>query len=370
MFDWKSVIDRNEKGIVKKQIVTAAIVMVCLLSAVLFTDASDAEPAPTAAPEIKFWVYENNDWVTYSGHGYYAGQAIANATKTGDIGLTFTWGTQMYYDSVLSGADFTYMYQSGGNTYTNVNPYYGKIATVNNSSDFTIYRYANGNWNPISSDSGLSVMGFYRPFDDYQLASANIAFVPSNVSPNTLPTTGLAHVYNVIPAQGNPDPAYEVTFHIGNNTYTGYGSDCALALKNALDSNNVPNTIDLRMVYLVQTGWDDELVWVNILNNSWYGFVTQIGNQSMGTGYSYVYDDYSDTTHVFAHYAYWSLHLGNDTTWSSESAFMLGFMSPLSYVPSTPSGVQSLEQDEFTFVFDEFDYDWYEDGDTREDPRP
>jgi len=39
-------------------------------------------------------------------------------------------------------------------------------------------------------------------------------------------------------------------------------------------------------------------------------------------------------------------------------------------VPSTPSGVQSLEQDEFTLVFDDFDYDWYEEGDTREDPRP
>ena len=348
------------------KIMVAMIMVTCVFAAVVYTDASDAESAPAAAPEIKFWVYENNDWVAYSGHGYYAGQAIANATKTGDVGLTFTWGTQQYYSTVLNGADFTYQYQSGGNTYTNVNPYYGKIATVNNSSDFTIYRYANGNWNPISSDSGLSVMGFYKPFDDYQLASANIAFVPSNVSPNTLPTTGLAHVYNVIPDQGNPDSAYEVTFHIGNNTYTGYGSDCAHALKNALDSNNVPNTIDLRVVY--QKLVDN--VPVTVVNNSYYGEATQINTQIKDTQYSFVYNEGLDVTHVFAHYAYWSLHLGNDTTWSSESAFMLGFMSPLSYVPSTPSGVQSLEQDEFTFVFDEFDYDWYEDGDTREDPRP
>jgi hypothetical protein len=346
------------------KIMVAMIMVTCVFAAAVYADASDAESAPATAPEIKFWVYENNDWVAYSGHGYYAGQAIANS------GLTFTWGTESYYGTTLSGADFTYQYQSGGNTYTNINPYYGKIATVNNSSDFTVYRYANGNWNPISSDSGLSVMGFYKPFDDYQLASANIAFVPSNVSPNTIPTGQLAHVYNVIPAQGNPDSAYEVTFHIGNNTYTGYGSDCAHALKNALDSNNVPNTIDLRMVYNVNYGTDENPDWVTVVNNSWYGFVTQIGNQSMGTAYSYVYDEYLDVTHVFYHYLYWSLHLGNDITWSSESAFMLGFMSPLSYVPSTPSGVQLLEQDEFTFVFDEFDYDWYEDGDTREDPRP
>jgi hypothetical protein len=355
------------------KIMVAMIMVTCVFAAVVYTDASDAESAPAAAPEIKFWVYENDTWVAYSGHGYYAGQAIANATKTGDVELDFTWGTQQYYSTVLNGADFTYQYQSGGSTYTNVNPYYGKIATVNNSSDFTIYRYANGNWNPISSDSGLSVMGFYKPFDDYQLASANIAFVPSNVSPNTLyqiSSASLAHVYNVIPAQGNPDSAYEVTFHIGNNTYTGYGSDCALALKNALDSNSIANTVDLRVVYLQNQGTDENPDWVTVVNNSYYGEATQIGTQSKNTTYRFEYDDDLDVTHVFAHYDYWELHLGNDTTWSSQSTFMLGFMSPLSYVPSTPSGVQSLEQDEFTLVFDDFDYDWYEEGDTREDPRP
>lgn len=343
------------------KIMVAMIMVTCVFAAVVYTDASDAELAPTTAPEIKFWVYENNDWVAYSGHGYYAGQAIANATKTGDVELDFTWGTQQYYSTVLNGADFTYQYQSGGNTYTNVNPYYGLVDEVNDNTNFTVYRYSNGNWNPISSDSGMSVMGFYRPFDDCQLSSANIAFVPNGVSPNSLyqiPSASLAHIYNVVPAQGTPDPAYAVTFHVGNNTYVGYGSDAAAAFKDAMIRNNVPYTINLNMV-------DN-----GVINNSWFGEVTQIGTQSKDTQYSFVYDEFSDTTHVFAHYKYWSLHLGNDTTWSSESAFMLGFMSPLSYVPSTPSGVQSLEQDEFTFVFDEFDYDWYEDGDTREDPRP
>ncbi len=343
-------------------LVVAAMMVACVFAAAVYADASDAENAPATAPEIKFWAYEMNEddeyeWVSYSGHGYYAGQAIANS------GLTFTWGSDTYYDTTLSGADLTYQYDSYGTTYTNINPYYGKVATVNGDSDFTVYRYSNGNWNPISSDSGMSVMGFYRPFDDCQLSSANIAFVPTGISANTLPTIGLAHIYNVVPAEGTPDSAYAVTFHVGNNTYTGYGSDAAAAFKDAMIRNNVPYTVNLNMV-------DN-----GVVNNSWFGYVGQIGNQSAGTGYSSViYDSTTNMTYVTAYYAYWSLYLGNSTSYVDSSAFMLGFMSPLSYLPTVPpviyedgapTPVQHLTQNEFTFNFENFTYSWVEDGDTR-----
>lgn len=327
-------------------LVVAALMVACVFAAAVYADASDAENAPTSAPEIKFWAYENGNWVPYSGYGYYAGQAIANS------GLTFTWGSGSYYGTTLSGADLTYSYQSGGSTYTNINPYYGKVATVNGDSDFTIYRYSNGNWNPISSDSGMSVMGFYRPFDDCQLSSANIAFVPTGISPNTLPTSGLAHIYNVVPTQGTPDSAYEVTFHIGNNTYVGYGSDAAAAFKDAMIRNNVPYTVNLTMV-------DN-----GVVNNSWFGYVGQIGNNVPGTYYTAVYDDIDDLTYVSADYTYWSLYLGDSTSYTDSSLFMLGFMSPLSYLPATPTGVQSFTQDEFTLNWEYFTYNWVEEGDT------
>jgi hypothetical protein len=220
----------------------------------------------------------------------------------------------------------------------------------------------------------MSVMGFYRPFDDCQLSSANIAFVPDGISPNTLPTAGLAHIYNVVPAQGTPDSAYAVTFHIGNNTYTGYGSDCATALKNALDTNHVSNTIDLRMVYLEEVTEGGIVTYKTVLNNDYYGEATQIGNQAKTTTYpSVTYDSVTNKTHVYAYYEYWSLYLGNSTYYGDSSAFMLGFMSPLSYLPAVPPviiddeeyPVQQFTQDEFTLNFEDYKYDWYEDGDTR-----
>ena len=336
-----------------KSFVVAVLMVACVFAAAVYADASDAESAPTSAPEIKFWAYEEissgvYDWVSYSGHGYYAGQAIANS------GLDFEWGEDEYYGMDLSGEDLTYQYVSYGVTYTNINPYYGLIDTVNDSSDFTVYRYSNGNWNPISSDSGMSVMGFYRPFDDCQLSSANIAFVPSGVSPNTLPTTGLAHIYNVIPDQGTPDSAYAVTFHIGNNTYTGYGSDAAAAFKDAMIRNSVAYTVNLNMV-------DG-----GIINNAYFGEVTQIGNQAKSTTYpSVVYVPAEDKTYVTAYYEYWPLYLGNSTSYSDSSMFMLGFMSPLSYLPATPTGVQSFTQNEFTLNWENFTYRWADDGDTR-----
>lgn len=310
------------------KIMVALVMVACVFATAVYADASDADPA--SAPEMYFWAYENGQWVAYPGSGYYAGEAIA------DSDLNFTWGSDTYYGTTLSGADFTYQYQSGGVTYTNINPFYGKIATVNNSSDFTIYRYANGNWNPISSDSGLSVMGFYRPYSDYNLQTANIAFVPNDVvSPNPLPTTGLATVETVTATSD-----YEVTFNVNDQTYVGYGSDCAIAFKDAMIRNGVPYTVNLNVI---SNG---------VINNSYYGEVTQIGNQAKTTTYNAVYNSNTNTTSVTATYGYFALYDANETM----SNFMLGFISPLSFAPLTGN--------EFYLEYDDFTYSWTEAGNT------
>ena len=87
--------------------VVAALMVACVFAAAVYADASDAESAPVTAPEIKFWAYEETspgvkEWKSYSGYGYYAGQAIANS------GLDFEWGSDTYYQTELSGEDFTY----------------------------------------------------------------------------------------------------------------------------------------------------------------------------------------------------------------------------------------------------------------------
>lgn len=331
-----------------KSYLVALIMLTCVFAVTVSMDESDADSAPTSAPTIKFWAYENNGWVGYSGTGYYAGQAIANSN------LTFTWGSDTYYGTTLSGVDFTYQYVSYGTTYTSINPFYGKIATVNGSSDFTIYRYSGNAWAPISDD-GVSVMGFYKAFNDCQLSAANIAFVPSGFE--TLPSSDLASIYNVIPADGStPDSAYAVTFNVNITTeagtiqtyaYVGYGSDCATAFKDAMVRNNISYAINLNMV---SNG---------SINNNYYGEVTQILDKAKSTTYVASYESNANKTTVVANYEYWSLYLANNTS----SSFMLGFMSPLTSVPSV-SGYPSLTQVNLTFQFEEFEYSWTETGDT------
>lgn len=331
-----------------KSYLVALIMLTCVFAVTVSMDESDADSAPTSAPTIKFWAYENNGWVGYSGTGYYAGQAIANSN------LTFTWGSDTYYGTTLSGADFTYQYVSYGTTYTSINPFYGKIATVNGSSDFTIYRYSGNAWAPISDD-GVSVMGFYKAFDDCQLSAANIAFVPSEVT--TLPSSDLASIYNVIPADGStPGSAYAVTFNVvttdangttHTDTYVGYGSDCAIAFKDAMIRNDVSYAINLNMV---SNG---------SINNNYYGEVTQIQDKVKSTTYNTSYNEEDNVTTIVAHYKYWSLLLSD----GSSSSFMLGFMSPMSYVPSVNSN-SMLVQSAFNFQFTNFTYSWTESGDT------
>ena len=314
-----------------KSLMVVAVMMACTLATVCYTDASDADIS-TDAPNMKFFVYVNNSWESYTGQGYDAAQALA------DTNISFTWATDVVNGTTVSGEKYTYSYSNYGYSYYSINPIYGKVATVNNSSDFTVYYFDGTNW-VSNSVIGLQSVGFYRPFDDYTLQTANIAFVPSNVSPNTLPTTGLEALEAVTEIN-----AYKVTFIVNNNTYYGYGSDCATAFKDAMIRNNINYTIDLSMVITIDN--------VQYLNLNYYGQVTRIANQIQADDVEAEYDPFTDTTHVVGDYDYWALSLGDLTS----SSYMLGFYSPLSYAP--------LPEDDFYLTFTHDHFEWDEDGDT------
>ena len=323
----------------KRAFMAALVMMVCVFATVCYTDASDADIS-TDAPDMKFFVYVNDTWVSYTGQGYNAAQALA------DTNISYTWASEVVDGTNVTGADYTYTYTSYGYTGTNINPYYGELATVNGSSDFTVYYFHDNNWITANAVIGYKSIGFYKPFDDYTLNTANIAFVPTGVSPNTIPTTGLASLENVIPAQGLPDNAYTVAFLINNQYYVGYGSDCATALKDAMLRNNIPCTINLSMINVVDSTH-------SYINTRYYGQVTQIGNEAQSSSVVATYDSVSDTTTVVGTYDYWNIRLVDD----SYAPYMLGFYSPLSYAPEYAT-VFTLE-----FIDDE-QITWVEQGDT------
>jgi hypothetical protein len=142
-----------------------------------------------------------------------------------------------------------------------------------------------------------------------------------------------------------PNNAYTVVFDINNQYYVGYGSDCATAFKDAMIRNNIPCTIDLSMINVVDSTH-------SYINTKYYGQVKQIGNQSQQDHVVATYDSVSDTTTVVGDYYYWNLK----TSDGNDSMYMLGFFSPLSYAPMTEYLF------ELDFVHDQFT--WVEQGDT------
>jgi hypothetical protein len=322
-----------------KAILVAAVMIACVFATVCYTDASDADIS-TDAPDMRFYVYANNTWTYETGQGYNAAIALA------DTDITYTWASETVNGTSVTGADYTYSYMNYGWTYSSINPYYGELATVNGTSDFTVYYFDGSNW-VSNSVLGLKSIGFYKPFDDYVLKTANIAFVPTGISPNTLPTSGLQALENVIPAQGMPNSAYEVEFYINGATtpVVGYGSDCATAFKDAMIRNNMTYTIDLSMVYTDNNN-------NQYLNLNYYGHVSRIGNQVQQDVVVAEYDENDDKTYVTGDYDYWALSVS--TGYSSD--YMLGFYSPLSYAP--------LTEEEFSLVYTHDHFEWEEEGDT------
>lgn len=256
--------------------------------------------------------YGNNRWVTYSADGYNAAIALKNALGTG------------------VSMDENYIVTS---SYTTINSAYGQINYVSGhvGSTYTVFMYS-----PVSSSWVLgptTALGFYQAYSDYDsnLRTANIIIHPGSISTTSdiqmsLPDANeLASIFSVTSTN-----AFKVTFHISIangvskpssisqtdwdslvanvGDYVGYGSNCYLALKNAI-SNVYGNDAMLNTT----TG---------AINASSYGYVSSILGVS----------EVNSSTTSLSIWDYWSIYMGSSVAsdYSNYSLFTGGFLTPLS----------------------------------------
>ena len=237
-------------------IAIAAMVMVA--GVFVITNSDDSE-ATTLTPTVNVYYYSNNQWNVSNETAYDLYQALENAQ------YTLGYSIDSNYSSWVSGY--------------NPDMNYGKIATVNDSTSFTIYAYDGvSQWIDITSSS----TGWIRPFADYGAivnvpnsnisASANVAIVTGNESVSAI--TGMIALGDV---HGHTNTLYKFTLHdnVGTLTFSnvpvktmvngiwttvfisasdiqgtnyfdvyGYGSDAYLALIDAVGASLVSDNMN------------------------------------------------------------------------------------------------------------------------------
>lgn len=338
--------------------IAVVAVMACAIIPIAAIDGvdSDADSATTYG-SFNFWFNYGSGWSStpISGDGYNACIALQDACSDANIALSF-----MTIDGV-SAADFT----KTVDYYSTVNSDYGTVDTIGEKSTtddeaWYAYYYYDGVWN-----EALDSIGFYKPFSDYDanFRTANMAFYYGEdaVDASSIPTESMAFQSIVqVPTDSTAENAadFAVTFNIklaytqtiagkvcddvpGSDgtaqsrlaegvIVTGYGSDAALALKNALTSIGCSHYAIYTDVSSVNSEGD------TVINASSYGYCTKLFG---------VYEDSKDNDgdEVDDEYWYWSLYLGDGTT--SYASYLLGWYSPLSGV------VSGFCQDVFTIHY-------------------
>lgn len=262
-----------------------AAVMMLAVAGIAMVGVSDNSDATSGTGTMKVYIYKEVDgtmsWTHETVSGYNATKAIMGTTtysvNTATINTTY---------------DYTYQYE--GETYYNIDSTYGTITKFNNVSNST----TGASWNMMvftktgsettySWKLGDAATGWYKPYADYAgvmpaYATANIALYYGSADDfNTMKLSLIS--YATGPAKktisltdidyGNGS-SYEYTFYIkkasagttvisdgttvklstyvqvaltdsmllNGITIVGYGSDAALALINAVGSNNVTFT--------------------------------------------------------------------------------------------------------------------------------
>lgn len=262
-----------------------AAVMMLAVAGIAMVGVSDNSDATSGTGTMKVYIYKEVDgtmsWTHETVSGYNATKAIMGTTtysvNTATINTTY---------------DYTYQYE--GETYYNIDSTYGTITKFNNVSNST----TGASWNMMvftktgsettySWKLGDAATGWYKPYADYAgvmpaYATANIALYYGSADDfNTMKSSLIS--YATGPAKktisltdidyGNGS-SYEYTFYIkkasagttvisdgttvklstyvqvaltdsmllNGITIVGYGSDAALALINAVGSNNVTFT--------------------------------------------------------------------------------------------------------------------------------
>ena len=317
-----------------KMKITAAFVaftMIAVAFAVVYVEEGSAEDnvdfsaldvqsnaAPTAYGEFNIYIgLGNSNWWTFHQEGYNAAISI---DKIGLVGLNL---------------DMDYTIDMGG--WYDINPTYGQIsmpATINGTqyTNLSVYYYNEQSATWVNASTQTLSLGFYKPFADYELKTANIALYftsgmsikPTMPSSSTLqPLVPMSDIIN------NPDfmvafnfsanldlldmnypgaPGHNAQIQYLANGYGpvyGYGSDTYLALKYiataiGLQLSGQSNVIDTNQS--------------NNVNRS-YGSVQDLLGLVYGAPPNY------DT------YYYWALYYDDDFT--EYAGWILGFLSPL-----------------------------------------
>ena len=322
--------------------VATVFVIVAVSAGAYASDATDDSSA-TNYGTFKFWIYEADSSnattvTTITGTGYNAAEALKDACSTNNMSLVFAT-----IDGV-SAEDYTYTVYEEYYSYDTINANYGTVSTIDDTTVSSIWCFnydgnSNGQWAEARSE-----LGFYRPYDDYNVtfATANIAIVLSGATYSE-PTGDIQALVDVPTdaEDAGTDTTFAVTFHLylgtdgtyGNPTeeiiedlsdadgitVVGYGSDAYTALKNAIVS---------------VVGYDDVTY-------------TYAGKEYISTMYGYVEDIYDLQYYMTEdyHYYYWSTYEGGSTMVYCD--YMLGYYSPLSIVPESTT----LNVSEFTLVY-------------------
>jgi hypothetical protein len=301
--------------------VIAAIVALMMVSTgvIVFETTHESEANATdGLATYNFYIPYQGSWVTYSAEGYNAFIALKSA---------------LYNASVEYYADENYTATVGG--YTTINSNYGVFTSISGhiGSEYTVFIYS-----PVTESWVLGptkALGFYQAYSDYDanLRTANIIIAQGTItSMANLPTlpTNLADIFDVTSTN-----AFKVTFHISiadvnarpasvpeaawtyavahQGTYYGYGSNCYLALQNAIASAYGNNSM-----YNTSTGQ---------INVSSYGYLSSL----MGV------EEANSSTATQSIWDYWSLYIGSSIAQdgSNYSLFTGGFLTPLSGLGSS-----------------------------------
>ena len=369
----------------KKNKIMASLIAVAMLAmsfAVVWTaaDTDASDPSLQQMPTISSTNYgEFNITIAYNNTvaGTFCKEGYNAAIAVNSIGL-FGLSLDMNYA--------TWQTNPAG-SFWGINPYYGAInfpATINGTvytgASIWYYDEAAGAW----ERGPTSALGFYKPFEDYALNTANIYLNFYNGLSKELKPSGLP-LNNVVPKStivGNPN--FEVTFHLSANCdlldpnlnlnypgkgtavdaviaqlamspviATGYGSDCYLALTNA-------TIYGIVSVNAVGQGNVIDYGQVNNVNTS-YGSVQDLYYLEYGTD-----PPNWNGQQPFPTFFYWSVYLGEwtaqeiDNWFALYSDWLLGFMSPLaeagaldfddSVLGSWPVS-KDFVQDEFTLYY-------------------
>lgn len=326
--------------------IVVVAMMVCAVIPAISADVVDSEVGTSNAyGEFNFWFNYGEGWSTspISGEGYNASIALENACSSSNIALTF---------ENVNGLDASNFVDNTG-SYLSINSNYGKIASINGyisseTSKWYAYCYLDGEW-----IEAIDSIGFYKPFSDYdaEFSTANMAFYygETAIDASTIPTDAMKTVVSVPSNASMPNATdFAVTFTIkitydelifGNVcnhvpgsdltpldrlksgvTITGYGSDAALALKNAMISIGCNDYSVYTDVSSLDS--DDNIV----PNTASYGYFNKLfgiyENSKDNNG-----DGYGDE------YWYWSLYIGSGSS-ATYASYLIGWYSPLTNAPS------------------------------------